>query len=296
MDEPGRPRFSVVIPTCARNASLRACLDRLAPGCQTLPAAAYEVIVTDDGAPPHHAREMIARDYPWVQWVEGPRRGPAANRNRGVTAARAEWFIFTDDDCLPDAAWLAGFADYLDQHPGSPVLEGRTEDGGAPPTGPFYIAPVNRDGGFLWSCNLAISRTLFADLDGFDANFPYPHLEDVDLRLRLEDRGIQYAFVRDARVDHPPRPIQSAVQWARSQESSYYLAAKRGVSAHSVGFSASMYVRGCRRALRHCRTWGERLQVLGRSVVEVILVAWHIPGWRRRYRHDRSRKRPSVPL
>ena len=42
--------FSVVIPTCHRNDLLARCLDRLAPGAQTLPAARYEVIVSDDGS------------------------------------------------------------------------------------------------------------------------------------------------------------------------------------------------------------------------------------------------------
>ena len=278
-------RFSVVIPTCARLGQLARCLDRLAPGCQTLSAAAYEVIVTDDGPPQASARELIARDYPWARWVDGPRRGPAANRNCGAQYARADWFVFTDDDCLPDAAWLAGFGAHLDGHPGSQVLEGCTGDGDGPPLGPFFIAPLNIDGGFLWSCNLAIGRPLFADLGGFDEKFPYPHLEDVDLRLRLGDRGVQYEFVRAARVDHPPRPLQSVAHWARSQESSFYLAAKRGVSAQSVGFSVATYARGCRRAFRHCRNAGEALQLAGRIVAEVVLVAWHLPGWWRRYRH-----------
>lgn len=41
--------FSVVIPTCRRNDLLAKCLDRLAPGQQTLSPDQYEVIVTDDG-------------------------------------------------------------------------------------------------------------------------------------------------------------------------------------------------------------------------------------------------------
>jgi hypothetical protein len=43
--------ITVVIPTCRRPDVLVQCLDRLAPGAQTLPADRYEVIVTDDGVP-----------------------------------------------------------------------------------------------------------------------------------------------------------------------------------------------------------------------------------------------------
>ncbi len=277
-------RFSVVIPTCGRIAALKDCLDRLAPGRQTLPAALYEVFVSDDGAEKVSAREVVGRDYPWARWVAGPRRGPAANRNCGVAHARGGWLVFTDDDCLPKEGWLAGFARYLDEHPEMQVLEGCTDDGGAPPMGPFYTAPLNKDGGFLWSCNLAIARPLFLELGGFDEKFPYPHMEDVDLRMRIEDRGVRFDFVPQATVDHLPRPIESAWKWVRSRESSYYLAAKRGVSASDVGFSAGTYARGCMRYFRHCRNAGEFVRLSFRIVAEILLLAWRIPIWQWRYR------------
>ncbi len=40
----------VVIPTCRRPDLVVQCLDRLAPGKQTVPADAYHVVVTDDAA------------------------------------------------------------------------------------------------------------------------------------------------------------------------------------------------------------------------------------------------------
>ena len=285
----GTVRFSVVIPTCGRPAALAECLDRLAPGRQELASAFYEVVVADDGAENATVREMVARDYPWVRWVAGPRQGPAANRNAGAAQARGDWFVFTDDDCLPCPRWLAGFAAHLDGHPESRVLEGRTDDGGAPPAGPFYTAPLNTQGGYLWSCNMAIARPLFLELSGFDEKFPYPHMEDVDLRLRLEDRGVRYEFVREACVDHLPRPLGSAWKWARSRESSYYLAAKRGVTAERVGFSVSTYARACMRSFRHCRNAWEYVLVVGRIVAEVVLLAWQVPLWQWRYRRGLPR-------
>ncbi|MFM6224388.1 MAG: glycosyltransferase family 2 protein, partial [Dolichospermum sp.] len=75
-------KFSVIIPTYHRNDLLAKCLDCLAPGMQTLPADQYEVIVSDDGYQ-STAQEMIEQNYPWVKWVAGPGKGPAANRNNG---------------------------------------------------------------------------------------------------------------------------------------------------------------------------------------------------------------------
>ena len=65
----------MVIPTCRRNDALARCLDQLKDGAQTLPASAYEVIVTDDGPEGANARGLVEKEYAWVRWVAGPRRG-----------------------------------------------------------------------------------------------------------------------------------------------------------------------------------------------------------------------------
>src|SRR5215213_11648746 len=116
--------ISVVIPTRDRNETLARCLDRLAPCAQSLSHDQYEVIVTDDSA--HAAaRELLFDRYPWARWTGGPRRGPAANRNAGMRAARGEWLAFTDDDCLPEPGWLSAFEAALTATPGA-LVGGRT--------------------------------------------------------------------------------------------------------------------------------------------------------------------------
>ncbi len=278
------PRFSVVIPTCRRNDSLARCLQRITGGQQLFPPEKFEIIVTDDGPPNGNAAAMVRRDFPSVRWIEGPRRGPAANRNHGASAARADWLAFTDDDCLPQASWLSAFAQQLDTGVGDcRVLEGRTTDGGCKQPGPFYMAPDNEEGGLLWSCNLAIERRFYESLGGFDERFPFPHLEDVDLRLRLDDAGLRYLFVPDACVDHPPRPVSTALRWVQTQESAYYLARKRGVPVGRFGLSAGVYVRSCARAFRNCRNLGEGVRMVGRIAAEIVLLALYLPRWQRKY-------------
>ncbi|MBC8011498.1 MAG: glycosyltransferase family 2 protein, partial [Burkholderiales bacterium] len=100
--------FSVIVPTCDRTEALALCLARLAPGAQALPAAEYEVIVTDDSAS-GKAPPLIRRDFPWARWVPGPRGGPAMNRNHGAEHATGAWLAFVDDDCLPAPGWLSGY-------------------------------------------------------------------------------------------------------------------------------------------------------------------------------------------
>ena len=62
-------RFSVIIPTYHRNSDLANCLVRLAPGAQTLAAADYEVIVSDDGRA-STAEAMVRERFAWARWTQ----------------------------------------------------------------------------------------------------------------------------------------------------------------------------------------------------------------------------------
>lgn len=197
--------LSVVIPTCHRNDLLALCLDRLAPGQQTLPRDQYEVIVTDDGSR-STAEPMIAERFPWCRWVQGPRRGPAANRNCGAGAGTAEWIVFCDDDCLPGPVFLQSYLNAIIAHPDSRVFEGRTSAEG-PRRHPLQSAPINETGGFLWSCNFAIHRETFRKIGGFNEAFPFAAMEDMDFRKRLVGFGFDSRFVPQAEIVHPWRML-----------------------------------------------------------------------------------------
>jgi len=197
------PRLSVVIPTCHRNDLLSICLEHLEPGRQTLEPSNYEVIITDDGSD-STAERMVRDRFGWARWVPGPRRGPAANRNQGALAARGEWLVFCDDDCLPSKELLEAYRDAADEFPGSRVLEGKTTVD-RPKTHPLEHAPINESGGYLWSCNFAVEKSLFRSLGGFDERFLHAAMEDVDLHFRIRKLGLQVPFVPAAAVIHPWR-------------------------------------------------------------------------------------------
>src|SRR5438270_7402535 len=94
------PAVAVVVPTCGRPDLLRRCVAALE--AQSLAAVAYEIIVVDD---------TLAR------------RGPAATRNIGWRRARAPIVVFTDDDTVPDAEWLARCLESI--APGVEAVAGR---------------------------------------------------------------------------------------------------------------------------------------------------------------------------
>ncbi len=195
--------ISVIIPTYKRNDLLAKCLDQLKPGVQTLGIENYEVIVTDDSKE-FEAKEFITNNYSWANWVEGPHNGPAANRNNGAKNAKGEWLVFFDDDCIPDNNILKNYLIAFEEHKNIYAFEGR-----------IYVdrpqkrldeeAPINETGGYFWSCNIAIQKKTFIQLDGFDELFPYAAMEDVDLRTRLRENNFKIIFLNNAAVCHPWR-------------------------------------------------------------------------------------------
>lgn len=192
--------FSVIIPTCERTDDLCQVLDALSAGKQTFAFENYEVIVTDDGRTAD-TETLVKEKYPWVRFVRGPRTGPAANRNNGAKLATAEWLVFTDDDVLIDTDWLSAYA----RHTGGSVqaMEGSIEAIGEM-TKVFSECPINTTGGLFWSANIAVKRSLFREVGGFDQNFLHPTQEDSDLRQRLLPLT-EIIFVSDAKVMHPVR-------------------------------------------------------------------------------------------
>lgn len=216
------PVLSVVIPTCHRNGDLIRCLEALRAQQPLMLDSnkssnarsshktdfSYEFIVTDDGTQ-STAAAVIRDAFPGVKWVQGPRRGPAANRNFGASKAVGKWLLFLDDDCLPSSNWLAAYGLAILTFPQCGVLEGRTIASG-PRTRADQECPLNLKGGLLWSCNFGIRRDLFFQIGGFDEQFPAPALEDMDLKRRLDQAGHVIRFLVDACVEHPWRPRRGA--------------------------------------------------------------------------------------
>jgi GT2 family glycosyltransferase len=197
----------------------------------------YEVIVTDDGSK-STAGEMVQNQYPWVRWVEGPRKGPAANRNNGAKQAQGEWLVFTDDDCLPDKGFLFGYYNAAIESDAE-VLEGKTSPTGIR-TRVDMECPINETGGYLWSCNMAVRRNLFLEMNGFDTSFPGPAMEDVEFRTRLIKLRKTMIFAPEASVLHPWR-LRKGFSYVRlhSQSRGYFVAkhpeAAEGLSIKSLG-------------------------------------------------------------
>ncbi|MFT3932737.1 MAG: glycosyltransferase family A protein [Chitinophagaceae bacterium] len=217
--------YSVIIPTCNRNDLLGDCLECLAPDKQSMDINKYEVIVSDDSKG-NDAKIFIETKYPWARWVEGPKKGPAANRNYGASLAKGEWLIFTDDDCLPDENWLQSYCNAISKNT-LKVYEGLTAPD-RPQKRYDEMSPVNLTGQKLWSCNFAIEKSFFFSIDGFDELFPYPAMEDQDLYVRIIKKE-KILFVTEAKIIHPWRLVKPFKRYKMLLASHVYFARKHGM-------------------------------------------------------------------
>ena len=196
-DEVAQPQLSVVIPSCDRVGTLLRCVEAVL--CQET-RRPFEIVIVDDG----RRQRVPAIPDERVRVVQGPRKGPAAARNRGIAAARASIVCFTDDDTIPSPIWLEAAAVALEGQPGAVGVEGPTQ---CEPYDPLYtVGPRNDLPGARWTCNVAYRRADLVGVGAFDEGFPHPFCEDRDLAERIGSRG-PITFSRAMCVSHPPRPL-----------------------------------------------------------------------------------------
>lgn len=223
------PSISIVIPTRDRPGALDACLGALAE--QSLPRERFEVVVVDDGGLVELGDVVDRhRDPLQISLIRQAHAGPAAARNAGAEVARGETLAFTDDDCLPDADWLAAIAAAVERSPGS-IVGGRTVNAlvsnRCSEASQSVITHIYEDGlrrtgqlPFVTSNNLALDQELFDTLGGFDASFPEAAAEDRDLSARCSAGGGSLVYESAALVRHahpldPPSLLRQYVAYGR---------------------------------------------------------------------------------
>ncbi len=88
------PRFSIVIPTYNRSASV---LDTL-QSCFEQTCGDFEVVVVDDGSSDDTRAVLATIDDPRLTVVHQDNAGPAAARNHGMKVASGQYIAFLDSD------------------------------------------------------------------------------------------------------------------------------------------------------------------------------------------------------
>jgi len=200
------PVISVIVPCYGQSNELPNCLSALSNQQFKLP---YEIILVDSASDPAVAR--TAETFPKIRLVRSETRlysGQA--KNMGVEHARADFFAFTDADCIPEEKWLLSAYQALQAGKlaaGGPVLN-------ALPYNPIAVTdnllqfadvPPGRPAGVIKhtpGCNLAIVKEVFIEAGAF----PNEVGEDVKLTIsikKIHPGGMHY--VPEMRVAHTGR-------------------------------------------------------------------------------------------
>jgi GT2 family glycosyltransferase len=270
--------ISVVIPACERPSSLAECISRLAD--------AEEIVVSDDSRS-DEIRELIARRFPLVKWVRGPRRGPAANRNCGARQANGDWIAFIDDDCVPDVDWLKNMRRAAFD---SRIVEGRTICPNRT-YHPFEEVVENLAGGLLWSCNLGIRRDLFLRLGGFDEDFLEAGGEDLEFAWRVKQNGVCVHFAPEAVVYHSARQLSLKKCTHRVFQSKWHLLYRLKIT-HLRCATYHEILDLLRVTKRIAFGWKQDSPLLARLFLQWILLPVLLPYliyWEIRFRRDISK-------
>jgi hypothetical protein len=223
-----RQALSVVVPARDAAGSLAPCLEAVTRSA----GGAAELIVVDDGS--RDATAGIARRHGATVIRHEHARGPAAARNAGAAAARADLVLFVDADLVlaADAVprVLAAFA----ADPGLVAIFGSYDD--TPACRSFVSEYRNLLHHFVhqsadehsrsfWAGCGAIRRRVFLDLGGFDERYRRPSIEDIELGGRLARAGHRVRLDKGLRGTHLKRWTfagmlradvrDRAVPWAR---------------------------------------------------------------------------------
>lgn len=210
-----RVPLSVVVPTVDRPTLLARCVDAILAG----EATPREVVVVDQGGLPETAQAVAERNTQAVpvRHVRVGRRGLSAARNVGIAHAASSWIAFTDDDCVPDGAWLAAAHRRLVAADAPDGVAGRVLPGGAADHATHTLSlrvsttpAVFRGRAYPWRVGTGGNMVLRADLvravGGYDerlgAGTAGAAGEDLEIVHRLLRRGATLAYEPDVIVYH----------------------------------------------------------------------------------------------
>jgi len=234
--------LAVVICTRDRPDALARCLAALRAG-EARPA---ELVVVDQGRG-GSARPVVEplRAQGWrVAYLPQEPRGLAAAQNAGVRAASSAHVAVTDDDCVPDRAWLAVLARSLAA--GADVVAGRVLP--AAPSGERRV-PVStrasaerrdfRGRQAPWHVgsgnNFALAREWYLRVGGCDERLgpgaPGQGGVDMDLFYRLLRAGVRVRYEPDALVLH-------------ERQTPADRRARRPMYGHGMGAACGIWLRG----------------------------------------------------
>ncbi|MCD4780408.1 MAG: glycosyltransferase [Candidatus Omnitrophica bacterium] len=167
-----------------------------------------DIIIIDDGSCDGSAHTV--KFFPEVKYVFQPNAGPAAARNKGAELAEGEVLFFTDSDCIPAKDWIEKMIQHFDR----PLIGAVAGSYGIANADNRLARGIHNEILFrhdhlmpeypsaFGSYNVAIRKSVFHQVGGFDESYRWASGEDNDLSYKLLKAGFKIYFERAAKVDH----------------------------------------------------------------------------------------------
>ncbi|MCL2873002.1 MAG: glycosyltransferase [Betaproteobacteria bacterium] len=212
------PRVSILIAAFGEPLATFSCIKSVHEHTRDI---AYEVLVLDDASPEPLQAQLAGVEG--VRFIRPPHNlGFLRNCNAGAKEARGEILVFLNNDTLVTDGWLTALVETLDQTPDAGLVgaqlcypDGRLQEAGGivfsdgsawnygrndDPNRPEFH--YRRDVDYCSGACIAITRTLWEQLGGFDERFAPAYYEDTDLAFQVRAVGKRVLYQPLSRVIH----------------------------------------------------------------------------------------------
>lgn len=201
--------ISIIVPAYNASATLSRCLEAI--HASSVPG--MEIIVVDDGS--SDSTCAIAKEFGVRLLQTGSRQGPAGARNQGVEHANGEILMFIDADVVVQETTIQKVVERFRKHPEIAAIFGSYDES---PSEPNFLSQYknlfhhyvhqnsNENAITFWAGCGAVRRPVFIEAGGFDRRmFSRASVEDIELGLRMSERGYKILLEKSLQVKHLKR-------------------------------------------------------------------------------------------
>lgn len=213
-----QPTASIIIPVHNQLQFTLRCLHALV---RSGDRSAFEVILVDDASSDDSAATLARIDG--LRYLRNAENlGFIQSCNAGAAMARGEFLVFLNNDTVVQPGWLDALLGTFSSHPDTGLAgaklvypDGRLQEAGGIVFADGQAANYGRnedaahprfnfvrEADYCSGAAIAIRRTLFGELGGFDRHYLPAYFEDTELAMRVRAAGLKVRYQPASVVVH----------------------------------------------------------------------------------------------